>query len=83
MFSSVFTVCYIVKLDVHVKFIISLVGSLIDCIAIITAEVLKSLSPANDENDEDTKRKLASLAQHESIVNQYKELIREQVRIAH
>ncbi len=43
-------------------------------------EVLKSLSPQEDGEQGD-QAKRATLDQHNSIVEQYKELIREQVRI--
>ena len=41
-------------------------------------EILKILSPARDIEEEEEKKKAARLDQHESIVEQYKEIIREQ-----
>jgi len=42
-------------------------------------DIVKALSPSN--NLKDSKKQLANLKEHESIVSQYKDLIQEQVNI--
>ena len=45
----------------------------------VSDEILKGLSPHGANSREDTKKQLANLKEHESIVSQYKDLIQEQV----
>jgi len=42
-------------------------------------EVIRAISPGSDEENEAEKKKQVALEQHESIVEQYKGIIREQV----
>lgn len=48
----------------------------------VADEVLKAVSPAQ-ENDVDVRKTRATLDQHDSIVQNYKKLIQEQVGLAH
>jgi hypothetical protein len=63
-------------LTVHInlKFVIK-------CIYYFSADVLKAVSSAAFV--EENKKKMASMQEHEKVVNQYKELIQEQVRASH
>jgi hypothetical protein len=53
----------------------------IKCIYYFSADVLKAVSSAAFV--EENKKKMASMQEHEKVVNQYKELIQEQVRASH
>ena len=54
-------------------------GLCVACVCVCTDDVLKALSPTSTDNEAEANKRKATLDQHDSIVEQYKGLIREQV----